>query len=90
MFIQIPDLIQMVADGFFMGNTEIVSMMLFVAVLATIFVFVHNAFMALLIGIPVALVFRSMGVLSSDLMVLLIIISVLGLAATARKTAGDT
>lgn len=79
----------MVADSLFAGNTEVVSMILFAVVMGLIFTFVKNAFMSLIVGIPVALVFRAMGVLSSDLMVLLIIISVLGLAAAARKTAGD-
>lgn len=79
----------MIADSLFAGNTEVVSMILFAVVMGLIFTFVKNAFMSLIVGIPVALVFRAMGVLSSDLMVLLIIISVLGLAAAARKTAGD-
>lgn len=79
----------MIADSLFAGNTEVVSMILFAVVMGLIFTFVRNAFMSLIVGIPVALVFRAMGVLSSDLMVLLIIISVLGLAAAARKTAGD-
>lgn len=44
----------------------------------------RNGFMALIVGMAVTMVFSLMGVLSTELTVLLIIVSVLGLAYTSR------
>lgn len=58
---------------------------MYILVLVAIFALTRKTTQTLIIGLPVTLVFSFLGVLSTDLMILLIIVSVLGLAATAQK-----
>lgn len=74
----------MIADGFCNGDTTIAGLIMFICVLALIFVLTRNVFHSLLLGLPVIFIFTAFGVLSTDMTVLLVIIAVLGLAMTAR------
>lgn len=62
---------------------------MYILVLVAIFALSRKTTQTLIIAIPVTLVFSALGVLSIDLMVLLIIMTVLGLAFTARNVWRD-
>lgn len=79
--IGLVDFQRIIADGFFNGDMTIAGILMFATVLGILFmIFNKNVFTALLMALPVTLVFSLLGVLSSDMTILLIIITVLGLA----------
>ena len=80
---------QMLANDFFAGNTDIAGMVIFTICLAVVFVFVKKVFAALIISMPMAFIFSTLGIVSQELMILLVIIAVLGLAFTSRKIWSD-
>lgn len=83
------DVQDLVSTSFFDGDTQIAGMCMYILVLVAIFALSRKTSQTLIIAIPVTLVFSALGVLSIDLMVLLIIMTVLGLAFTARNVWRD-
>lgn len=83
------DIQDLVSTSFFDGDTQIAGMCMYILVLVAIFALSRKTTQTLIIAIPVTLVFSALGVLSIDLMVLLIIMTVLGLAFTARNVWRD-
>lgn len=79
--IGLADLQRILADSFLNGDMTIAGLIMFSMVLAVLFIiFKGNVFTALLMALPVTLIFSLMGVLSGDMTILMIIITVLGLA----------
>lgn len=77
-------------DALFAGNTDVAGIVIFTVALAlTFMVMKKNVFAALIISIPMAFVFMALGALSPDMMMILIVISVLGLATVSKKTLGE-
>ena len=77
-------------DSFFSGDMAIAGIVIFVVIMAVVFVVLQkNVFAALVISIPLSLVFMMMGILSAELAMILIVVSVLGLATVAKKTLGE-
>ena len=83
------DITQIVADTFCGGNTEIAGMLIFTVCLAIVFIFVRKAFAALVISLPMSFIFSTLGIVSQEMMVLLVIVAVLGLAISSRKVWSD-
>lgn len=80
------DIQKIIADAFLNGDVTIAGIIMFSVVLAVLFMlFNRNVFIALILALPVTLIFSMMGVLSSDLTILLIIITVLGLAINSMS-----
>lgn len=78
------------ADSLFGGNVGVAGIIIFTFTLAIIFMLMkRNTFASLVIAIPVAFVFTLLGVLATDMAVILIVICVLGLATVSKKTLGD-
>lgn len=78
------------ADGLFSGNDVVAGLMIFIVTLAVIFVLLkQNIFASLVVAIPVAFVYSLLGLLGSDMLLLLIVICVLGLATVGKKTLGE-
>ena len=82
--LSIPDIQNLIADSFFGGSDVLAGLVMLGAVLGVILALFKNKCAALIVGIPVVLIFSILGVLSVDLVILLIIIVVLGLAFAAR------
>ena len=82
--LSIPDIQNLIADSFFGGSDVLAGLVMLGAVLGVILSLFKNKYAALIVGIPVILIFSILGVLSVDLVILLIIIVVLGLAFAAR------
>lgn len=87
--LDLSDITQILADSFFAGNTDVAGMVLFTIALAVVFVFVRKVFAALVISLPMAFIFSTLGIVSQELMILLVIVAVLGLAFTSRKVWSD-
>lgn len=87
--LDLTDLTQIVANNFTGGNTEIAGMLIFTMCLAIVFVFVRKAFAALVISLPMSFIFSTLGIVSQEMMVLLIIVAVLGLAFVSRNIWSD-
>lgn len=88
--ISAADFQELLANSMFSGDLAIAGIVMYVAVLAVIFsIFYKSYHVALIISIPLTLVFSLLGILSTDAMVLMIVIAVLILAMGAKKTFGD-
>lgn len=83
------DIQELVSTGFFDGDMQIAGIVMYILVLVAIFALSRKTTQTLIISLPVTLVFSILGILSTDVMILLIIVTVLGLAATAQKVWRD-
>lgn len=87
--IDLTSITQMVANTFTGGNTEIAGMLIFTICLAIVFIFVKRVVAALIVSMPMSYIFFALGIVSQEMMVLLIIVAILGLAFTSRKIWSD-
>lgn len=83
--IEFSDISQIVADSFFGGDLQLAGLVMFSMALAIMFSISKNAFVTLVLAMPVTFVFSSMGLLADDMLIILIIVIVLGLAYTGRN-----
>lgn len=82
----ISDFQSILGATFFNGDLTIAGLAMFAFLVAIVFYVTRNVFQSLIIGLPIMLIFGQLGVITNDMMVLLIIITVLGLAMTAKST----
>lgn len=82
--IDIQTLIQVISDNLFGGDTTIGGILIMVMVMLVIVAIVRNVFATLVISLPVAFVFSTLKIIPQDLMILIIVVAVLGLAYTSR------
>lgn len=88
--ITLDQFVSIVGDSVFAGNVGAAGIVIFAFTLAVIFVLMKkNVFASLLIAIPTAFVYSMLGVLSTDMMVILIVVCVLGLATVSKKSLGE-
>lgn len=80
----IGDIIQIMANSFFGGDTSIAGIVVYIAVIGIVFSIFRKITVALVVALPVTIIFNTMGILSQDVMIMLIIVTVLALAMTAR------
>lgn len=85
MSLGLDDVNSILADVFFNGDTTIMGLVLYTVVLAILFSMKRNVFQSLLLSLPMTLAFAFLGILSTDLTILLIIVSVLGLSITSTR-----
>lgn len=76
--------IQYMMGDFFNGDLSLAGLALFGIMIILIFALTKNVFQSLVIGLIGTAIFSYMGILTADMMILLIIVIVLGLAITAR------
>lgn len=88
--ITLSDLQILIAENFFGGAGDIAGIMIFIAVMALIFVTTgkKTAFVPFVLMIPVTYVFSLLGVIPDSITILLIIVAALGVALTSRSLAG--
>lgn len=77
---------EILAETFFDNNTLIAGLMMYVVFLTVAFFVTKNLTAVMVISIPVTLIFASMGILSGDLLIVMIIVTVVGLALVAGRT----
>ena len=85
MSLGLNDVNSILADVFFNGDTTIMGLVIYTVVLAILFSIKRNVFQSLLLSLPMTLAFAFLGILSTDLTILLIIVSVLGLSITSTR-----
>ena len=78
------DVQELIGTGFFDGNLQIAGLVMYAMVLLVLFALTRNTVHTLIISIPATLIFSMLGVLPTDLMVLLIVITVIGLGISAK------
>ena len=83
--ITLQDIQNILGDQFFNGDLTLAGLGLFAIVIILVFVLTKNVFQSLVVGLIVTGIFSYMGIITSDMMILLIIIIVLGLAMTAKN-----
>lgn len=80
----------LLGSSLFGGDAMIAGLVIFAVTLAILFVVLQkNLFASLLVAIPVTFIYSAIGVLSADLMVIMIIVCVLGLTAVGKRTLGE-
>lgn len=84
--ISLSDFNGILANSFFDGSTTVAGLVIFTFVMLIIFSLVRSLKTVLIIMLPVTLIFSVLGIISTDMMILLIIVAVLGLATAARDT----
>lgn len=88
--IGIKEFQDIIANEFLDGSTELAGISMFIMAMIVVFALAgKNPFMALIVGMGITMFFSIMGVLSSELTMLMIIVSVLGLAYTSRSVWRD-
>ena len=85
MTLNLNDINSILADTFFNGDTTVMGIIIYTVVLAILFGMKRNVFQSLLLSLPITLVFSFLGILSTDMTILLIIVTVLGLAITSSS-----
>lgn len=83
--LSIFDLQELISTSFFDGDINIAGMCIYIIVLMVVFALTRKTQQTLILAIPVTFVFNIIGVLPVDMTVLIIVVTVLALAFTARK-----
>lgn len=81
------DLIDMLAQAFFQGNTQIAGIVVFTAVLAIIYLIFaqRNITIGLILTLPTTLIFTIMGILPQVLTILVTIVTIIALVYKFRE-----
>ncbi len=74
-----------IADSFLGGNLSIAGMAIFAVVMLAVFVLIKDKQSAMIMMIPLTLIFSVLGILDTNLTVILIVIAVVSIAMKARK-----
>lgn len=83
--LSIFDFQDLLSTSFFDGNMSIAGMVMYAVVLIIAFAVTRKTTQTLIISIPATLIFGAIGVLSVDLMVVMILVTVLALAFNSAK-----
>lgn len=83
--IGLQDFQNIIANTLFDGSMEIAGMVMFSVVVAMVFSVVKKTFLVLIMMIPITLIFSYLDILNMDLTVILLLITVMGLAVTAPR-----
>ena len=81
------DIQTVIADTWFGGAVDMAGLVMFIAIMLVVFSLAkHSLYVGFIIMLPVTLMFASMGILSSEFTIILVIVAVLGLATSVRRT----
>lgn len=80
---------EVLSETFFDNNMQIAGIMMYIIFLVIAFWVTKNLVAVMVISIPMTLIFASMNILSGDLLIVMIVVIVVGLAiAAGRSIAG--
>lgn len=82
--IDFKELLELIAQTFFGGSMEIAGIVVYSLVIMIVLAITKRAFVTLVVSLPVTFVFSYMGFLPTELMILLIIVAVIGMAYSSR------
>lgn len=77
---------EVLSETFFDNNMQIAGIMMYIIFLVIAFWVTKNLVAVMVISIPMTLIFASMNILSGDLLIVMIIVIVVGLAIAAGRT----
>lgn len=83
--ISFNELIELIGNSFFDGSFEIAGVVVYIMAILGVLALTKEVFLSLIVGMGITLLFSMMGVLSTEIAILMIIVSVLGLAYTSRS-----
>lgn len=83
--ISIVDLQALISNSFFSGNTTAAALVIFSVVMLGILGLIKRPFLALVAMIPITVLFQQIGILPTDLAIIMIVIAVLALGVTSSK-----
>lgn len=83
--ITLDQLQSLLSDQFFNGNDMVAGLLIYTVAILCIFVLTKKSSIALIVALPITFVFNQLGFVAQDMMLLLIIVTVLGLAYTTSK-----
>lgn len=83
--LSITDIQTIIAGSFFDGSMPVAGMALFAVALLVVFKVTKNILHSLMVAVPVLLIFSTYGIIGGDLLMVLIIVIVLGLALSVGK-----
>lgn len=83
------DIMDIIATNFFGGDESLASLIVFSIVMIAIFVLVKKMIVGFIVMLPLTLAFTYIGSMPETLMIILIVVSVLGIAISSRKAVGD-
>lgn len=78
-----------IANSFFDGSMEIAGLIMYAIVLAGVMALTYKgigAMGSIILGLPVTIVFNALGVVSGDLLIVMIIITVLSIGVVASRS----
>ena len=77
---------EVLSETFFDNNMQIAGIMMYIIFLVIAFCVTKNLVAVMVISIPMTLIFASMNILSGDLLIVMIVVIVVGLAIAAGRT----
>ena len=85
--ITVNELVDMIAGSFFGGSVTTAGLVIYVIIMGLVFGFTRNVFQTLIIALPLTFMFSGpvLGLLPTDLVLILCVVIVLGLAMTSKK-----
>lgn len=81
----LSDFQTLIAQSFLGGSETAAGLIIFSAVMVAVLALVKRPFLALVVMLPVTILFNVLGIIATDLTVILVIVVVLGLAVTSSK-----
>lgn len=88
--LSLNDFQDLLAGTFLDGNLELAGIAMFLVAIVLVFAITRgDKYMALIVGMGITMFFSILGILSAELTVLMIIVSVLGLAYASRNVWRD-
>ena len=88
--ITISQLQDLLGNLLFNGDAGLAGMIMFVIILSVIFVVLkRNVYASLIVAIPVAFISSMIGLVSVDLVMILIVVCVFGLVVIGKRAMGD-
>lgn len=81
----ITELLQIIGDTFFGGNAELAGVVVYSILIMVVLALTRKAFITLVVSLPITFVFSELKIIPTELMILLIIVAVLGMAYTSRN-----
>lgn len=77
---------EVLSETFFDNNMQIAGIMMYIIFLVIAFCVTKNLVAVMVVSIPMTLIFASMNILTGDLLIVMIVIIVIGVAIAAGRT----
>lgn len=83
------DILAILADNFTNGDTQFIGLILYSVIILAVFVLTRNLIVGFVTMIPLTLIFSYLSALPDTMMIIMLVVSVIGIALSSRKALGD-